>query len=251
MTIKIDAKFAEIVDSVAREIVTTEHFGSASLIKVPLLYPSGAGAVVQITPHHHRFFVSDMGLGHQESEMIGASIQYANSAKTIAEHFGVRFDNQAFFVAEASQEQLASAVTIIANCSVEAASQSALKAAERRFEEDSDVLYKRLVMVFPTAEIARDVEFVGASTHLWPVATLVKYDSHVALFEPVNKFHASVVNAAVKFHDIARLENPPQRIAVVKRKDELGNYLNVLSQSANVIEYKVPNSTLVRLAEAA
>ena len=88
MAIKIDEKFASVVDAVAKEIVTTEHFGSASLIKVPLMYPSGATAVVQITHAQGRFFVTDMGMGHQEAEMIGASILYNNSAKPLAEHFG-------------------------------------------------------------------------------------------------------------------------------------------------------------------
>jgi hypothetical protein len=251
MTIKIDQKFASAVDAVARELVTTEHFGSASLIKTPMMYPSGAAAVVQVTQHHDRFFVTDMGLGQMEADMIGASVLYANSAKPLAEHFGIRFDNHAFFVAEANQEQLAGAVTIVANCSSEAAALAAFKAAERRFEEDSDVLYRRLATVFPKAEIVRNVDFVGSSTHKWPVATMVTHKDRISLFEPVSKHHTSVVNAAVKFNDIARLENPPQRIAVVKKKTELGNYLNVLSQSANVIEYEVPDATLIRLAEAA
>ena len=251
MAIKIDEKFASVVDAVAKEIVTTEHFGSASLIKVPLMYPSGATAVVQITHAQGRFFVTDMGMGHQEAEMIGASILYNNSAKPLAEHFGIRFDNQAFFVAEASRDQLASAVTIVANCSTDAASMSALKAAERRFEEDSDVLYRRLVRVFDKAEIIRDAEFVGSSTHKWPVSAIVKRGSNIALFEPVNKHHTSVINAAVKFNDISRLENPPQRIAVVKVKDELGNYLNLLRQAADVVEYKVPDETIIKLAKVA
>jgi hypothetical protein len=251
MTIKIDQKFASAVDAVARELVTTEHFGSASLIKTPMMYPSGAAAVVQVTQHHDRFFVTDMGLGQMEADMIGASVLYANSAKPLAEHFGIRFDNQAFFVAEANRDQLAGAVTIVANCSSEAAALAAFKAAERRFEEDSDVLYRRLAAVFPKAEIVRNVDFIGSSTHKWPVATMVTHHHKISLFEPVSKHHTSVVNAAVKFNDIARLDNPPQRIAVVKKKAELGNYLNVLSQSANVIEYEVPDATLIRLAEAA
>jgi hypothetical protein len=251
MTIKIDERFASAVDAVARELVTTEHFGSASLIKTPMMYPSGAAAVVQVTQHGERFFVTDMGLGQVEADMIGASVLYANSAKPLADHFGIRFDNQAFFVAEANREQLAGAVTIVANCSSEAAALAAFKAAERRFEEDSDVLYRRLATVFPKAEIVRNVDFVGSSTHKWPVATMVTHHHKISLFEPVSKHHASVVNAAVKFNDIARLDNPPQRIAVVKKKAELGNYLNVLSQSANVIEYGVPDATFIRLAEAA
>ena len=251
MTIKIDERFASAVDAVARELVTTEHFGSASLIKTPMMYPSGAAAVVQVTQHGERFFVTDMGLGQIEADMIGASVLYANSAKPLADHFGIRFDNQAFFVAEANRDQLAGAVTIVANCSSEAAALAAFKAAERRFEEDSDVLYRRLATVFPKAEIVRNVDFVGSSTHKWPVATMVTHNHRISLFEPVSKHHASVVNAAVKFNDIARLDNPPQRIAVVKKKVELGNYLNVLSQSANVIQYEVPDATLIRLAEAA
>ena len=60
-----------------------------------------------------------------------------------------------------------------------------------------------------------------------------------------------MINAAVKFNDISRLENPPQRIAVVKVKDELGNYLNLLRQAADVVEYKVPDETIIKLAKVA
>jgi hypothetical protein len=55
----------------------------------------------------------------------------------------------------------------------------------------------------------------------------------------------------VKFNDISRLENPPQRIAVVKQKDELGNYLNLLRQAADVVEYKVSDETIIKLAKVA
>jgi hypothetical protein len=247
----INQKLADVVDLVAREIVSTEHIGSGSLIKTPLMYPSGAAVVVQITQHGERFFVSDMGQGHQEAEMIGASILYANSAKGLAEHFGIRFDNQAFFVAEANREQLAGATTIVANCSSEAAALAAYKAAERKFEEDADKLYRKLVATFSKSEVERDVDFVGSSAHKWPVAALVRHRHNVALFEPVSKNHISVVNAAAKFHDIARLEHPPKRIAVVNKKADMGEYLNLLSQAATVVEYEVPKETLVELAEAA
>src|SRR4051812_17005468 len=113
MSIKIDREFANVVDEVASEIIATEHFGTGSIIKTPIMYPSGAAVVVQITGQQDRFFVTDMGLGYQEAEMIGASTLYMNSARPIAEHFGIRFDNQSFFVAEAERGQLAGAVTIV------------------------------------------------------------------------------------------------------------------------------------------
>jgi hypothetical protein len=81
MSIKLQIKLADVVDAIAREIVTTEHFGACSIIKTPLMYPSGASVVVQITQHGDRYFVTDMGLGYQEAEMMGAGILYSNSAK--------------------------------------------------------------------------------------------------------------------------------------------------------------------------
>ncbi len=248
---KVDTKFSGIVDEVARAIVSTEHFGSGSLIKVPLMYPSGSGVVVQITQHQDRFFVTDMGFGHQEADMIGAGLLYTNSAKGLAEHYGIRFDNQAFFVAEASRDQLAGATTVVANCSAEAAALATYRAAERRYEEDNDVLYRKLVTVFPKTAVERDVDFIGSSTHKWKIATIVKRQDNIVLFEPVTKNTTSVVTAAAKFHDIARLENPPRRIAVVRNKDEFGNLINILTQAGTVMDFEASKDTVLKLATAA
>jgi hypothetical protein len=38
---------------------------------------------------------------------------------------------------------------------------------------------------------------------------------------------------------------------VVEKKAEMGEYLNLLSQAASVVEYEVAKETLVELAEAA
>jgi hypothetical protein len=70
--------------------------------------------------------------------MFDAAIMYSNSAKGLAEHFGIRFDNQSFFAAEANREKLAGATTVVANCSSQAAALAAYKSAERKFEDDSD-----------------------------------------------------------------------------------------------------------------
>lgn len=246
-----DAKLSSIVDAIAKQIVSTEHFRAGSIIRTPLMYPSGASVVVQITEHSDRFFVTDMGIGSQEADMFGASNYYNKSAGAIAERYGIRFDNQSFFVAEATRDQLAGATTLVANCSSEATSIAAYRSADRVFEEQSEILYQRLVKVFPKAAVDRNVEFVGSSTHRWKVATVVHHQSRTSLFEPVSKNHLSVVSTAAKFHDIARLDSPPNRISVVESKETLGNFINVLSQAGSVVEFKSPNETLVRLAEAA
>ena len=154
-------------------------------------------------------------------------------------------------MAEADRAQLAAAVTIVANCSSEAAALAAYKTSERKFEEDADKLYHKLISAFPQSEVERDVDFMGSSTHKWPVAAVVRHEDKVAVFEPVSKNHISVVNTAAKFHDIARLEQPPTRIAVVNKKAEMGEYLNLLAQAGSVIEYETPNDKLRDIAEAA
>lgn len=251
MPVRIDKKFSTIVDQVAREIVTTEHLGSASLIKTPMMYPSGAHVVIQVAQHGERFFISDLGMGHQESEMFGGSNFYNKAGRDLAEMAGIRFDNQAFFVAESSKEQLAGAVVVVANCSAEATVLASHRAAEKKYADDADLLYKKLVMTFPKAEVSRDVTFAGSSTHVWPIAASVSHKERLTLFEPVTKNHSSVVSTHSKFTDIARLENPPRRIVVVRKKAEMADYINLLSQAGRVIDYDVPSDDLLRLAEAA
>lgn len=183
--------------------------------------------------------------------MVGAAHVFPRTARNLADRYGIRFDNQAFFVAEATRDQLAAATTIVANCSAEAAAVSALKAAERKYEDEVDVLYRRLVTVFPKTAVERNVEFVGSSNHTWPIAALVRSSNKIAVFEPVTKNHISVVSASAKFHDIARLEQPPKRVAVVRNKRDMGDLLNVLTQAASVVEYDASNEIIFNLAEAA
>jgi hypothetical protein len=97
------------------------------------MYPSGTTVVVRIEQGENKFFVSDFGLGFQEAELMGADLLYARHAHPIAETNGVRFDNQAFFILEASRDQLPGAVVTIANCSHEATVRAADTLAEKTF----------------------------------------------------------------------------------------------------------------------
>lgn len=256
-----DRKFSELIETVARELVATEHDKSGSFIRTPLVYPSGGMVVVRVhRADDNRFFVSDWGLGYQESDLVGAGSFYSRHAKTIAEKAGVGFDNQAFFVMEAARDQLAGAVVTIANCSQEATMRAADALAEKTFEDSKERLYERLVSVFQkkvgpsTRIVQKNIKIVGQSATEWPVATLVRLpgSSRSTIFEPVTKHHHSVASASMKFNDIARLgKDAPARVAMVHNKKEFGTLLGVLSQSANVIDEDVPDDTIERLAKAA
>src|SRR5262245_4308689 len=255
-----DKKFVDLVDAVARALVATDHDVNGSFIRTPLAYPSGSLVVVRVDQaDDNRLFVSDLGLGYQEADLAGAASFYTRHARTIAEKAGVGFDNQAFFVMEAARDQLAGAVVTIANCSQEATVRAADSLAEKTFEDSKERLYERLVAVFqkktPTSRVVtKNAKIVGQSSTEWQIATLVRPPGAVrpTIFEPVTKHHLSVASAAMKFSDIARLgADAPGRVAMVHDKKEFGTLLGVLSQSANVVDDDVPDSTIERLAMAA
>lgn len=245
-------RFRELIEGVARTIVATEHRAGGSFIRTPLMYPGGSTVVVRIEQGDNRFFVSDIGLGHQEAELMGASSMYSRPARVIAEEAGVRFDNQAFFVLETSREELPSAVVTIANCSQHAVMRAADALTEKTFEDRKTKLYERLVRVFEPKVVKKNVEIIGASHQKWPVAAIVSLPgARPTVFEPVTKHPNSVAHASMKFSDIALSENAPQRVAVVSDRRELGTLLTVLSRSANVIEDNETNERIRRLALAA
>jgi hypothetical protein len=252
MRANVNLTFKELVEDAARQLVSTEHRTGGSFIRTPLLYPSGTSVVVRIEEGDDRFFVSDFGLGYQEAELMGASLMYARNAHPIAEAAGVRFDNQAFFVLEASREQLPGAVVTIANCSQETAIRAADALAEKTFEDSKSRLYERLVKVFTPKIVAKNVEVTGASNQKWRVAAIVNVpNERPTIFEPVTKHASSVASASMKFGDIALREDAPTRVAVVHRRAEFGPLLTVLSRSASIIEDDAPNDRLRQLAKSA
>jgi hypothetical protein len=261
MTNSREKTFRAYIDTVAKELVATEHDTNGSFIRTPVVYPSGALVVVRVHgADEARFFVSDWGLGYQEADLSGSGSFYTRHARTIAEKAGVGFDNQAFFVMEASREQLVGAVVTIANCSQEAAIRALDALAEKTFEDTKERLYERLVSVFqkkvgPTPRVVtKNVRVAGYSSTEWPVATIVRLPGSAkpTIFEPVTKHHHSVASASMKFNDIARLgAEAPNRVAVVHNKKEFGTLLGVLSQAASVVDEEVPDETIERLANAA
>lgn len=247
-------KFNHLIDSIAREIVATDHRVGGSFIRTPLMYPSGSTVVVRIEQGgDDRFFVSDVGYGFQEAELMGAGLMYSKPAHAIAMDAGVMFDNQAFFVLEAGRDQLAGAVVTIANCSQHAAMRAADALAEKTFEDRKVRLYERLIKVFEPKIVGKNVDIVGASNAKWQFATVVRLPGlRPTVFEPVTKHPNSVAHASMKFGDIALLkEHAPHRVAVVHDKKELGTLLTVLSRSANVIDDQESNERIMRIAKAA
>lgn len=245
------ADFSNLVDQVARELVTVSHDAGHSFISTPLVYPNGTSVVVRIEDARGEYLVTDFGMGYEEASMMGASTMYARCARVVSEARSIGFDDHSFFAIRVTQEQLAGAVVTVANCSKEAVNIVAYKLADRRSRDAVEVLYNRLITVFPKRIIARDVSVIGQSNTEWHVATMVRGEQRQTIFEPVSAHHVSVCAAATKFHDIAAMEDAPSRVAVVERKIDLKTYLAVIAQSANVIERGSSDDTYSQVANAA
>lgn len=243
----------QIIDEVASQLVRTTHEQASSFLRLPLLYPSGANVVVRIDANDKRYVVSDAGFGAQEADMMGASQIYSRHGRPIAENAGIKFDNQAFFVTEASREQLIGAVVTVAGCSQEATFRTSDALAEKTFDDAKDRLYQRVIKVFDRRSVAKDATLTGSSATKYHVAAFVRPDANELsiVFDPVTNHHSSVAHASMKFHDIARMKEAPVCVAVVRRKNEFGSLLGVLSQSANVVDEDVPNDTFLRFGKAA
>jgi hypothetical protein len=229
-------RLIKVSEAVTNSLVTQANFAGSTIITVPLLYPSGSHACVQIALHGDRFFVSDLGYGYQESQLIGAEGIFTKNATLIGQKYGVKFDNQSFFVAESSESMLASVVTIVSNCSVECASVAALKASEIRPKVEIEQLQAKLDRIFGANSVEKNSDFIGSSSHKWPVAAKVTNGQQKILFDFVTPFHVSVVSTSAKFHDIARLDFAPRRISIVKNVEKMKDYIGILSQSSNVFE---------------
>ena len=245
--------YRRAIEVAAQQLVTMDHRDSVSYIKVPLIFPSGSTVVVRVADAHPHFFISDHGAGHEEADMMGAATIYTRYGRSVADRAGISFDHYAFFMMKASRDQLPGAIVTVANCALETVTIAVYKLDERKRQNDADALYKRLLRVFQPRRVgvAKDATVTGRSNTKWHISALVEGAPRKTLFEPVSNHHASIFAASTKFHDIAGVDQPPGRVAVVHKKAELDTYLTVLAQNANVIESGVSDDTIARLAEAA
>lgn len=235
MTLTASETLVSAVETAVASLIAVEHHPRGSLVTLPVRYPSGATVVLQVTEAVDKYFVTDMGHGSYEADLIGARRLFDKLAGVIAREAGIRYDGDSLFVAEIEKSRLSGALLAVSSCSQQAANGAALKQAERADRESKYELFDYLRDVFRGSDVERDAAFRGASSHEWHVAVLIRDAGRSAMFEAVNAHHTSVVNTAAKFADIGRLETPPPRVAVVKSKAALGNFLGVLAPTTSAL----------------
>jgi hypothetical protein len=238
----------DVAEAVARGLASVHVNGAGYFIRTPVMFPGGSSVVVRIDGSRDTFFVSDYGVGYQEALMMNASLSYTHFAAAIAQRVGIEFDQRTFFVARATRDELPAVVMLVANCAQRAVIETSFNVEEKRIEIDRERFAARLVGAFGSKRVVLNAEVRGASTMSWPVLARVEANDQVVLFEHAKANKNSVVNIAAKFHDIARLRQPPRRVVSVKSKREMNEFLGLLSQAADVIEIDTPDDLLLRLA---
>lgn len=238
----------DAVEAAARSLVSVVHGDRRSTVSLPIVYPSGTVAAVEVTRvGSDQFEITDCGLAYVETEMIGGEHLFARNAAAVAERFEVSAGKRTIYFA-ANLEQLAGAMADVAAASVQVAHRVCERIAQRSESEIEERLYQKLVNVFGKPKVEQDATISGASAHKWRVSALVHLDGRQMAFEAVSNHHSSVYSSATMFHDLSLLDRKPVPIAVVRDKRAMGDYLRILAQAANVIQDDAAEDTLKGLA---
>lgn len=246
-----ESDFSEIVASAAKGMIRVEPDGDFHRVVLPGLYPSGSNVSVMTRFDGANCFVSDYGQAQLEAELLGASSRlFSSQGKIVAEQTGCQFDDQSFFVIKADISRISGAIKVVASASLKAAMLTEARVSEQAEKNDRDDLVDRLVSVFGAAQVDKDFELNGASTHTWNFAGRVISGSRTLLFDCTGPSHNAVYSTHAKFSDIARIgSGAPGRVAAISRRYTLKtDYRNLLQQTANVIHIEEQDETYSRFA---
>jgi hypothetical protein len=242
-------ELSAVARAAAAELVGVDETAEGAFIRTPLMYPGGANVVVHVVGSADRYFISDYGYGALEAEMAGGSRHYTALARPIGEQLGISFDDRCLFTADVPRAQLPAAVAVIANATLRAVALTVMRLSHHRHRHDDEALYQRLVNLFGRPRVERHVEVTGASTIPWRVSALIRRDDAETIFDWVKPARQSIYMHVTMFHDIARLERPPTRVAVVESLGKLGgDELALLSQAAKVIEQGASEEAYLKAA---
>ncbi len=251
MVENVPSSLIDAVSGAVGKIARVEHFRGISLISMPSLYPSGASVQLEVSGSDGRFFISDRAGGYLEAELMSAHRIYVREAARIADQFGVKFDGRDMFVAESPLATLPSAMKIVAHCSQFAANIAASRMVEKAKSDVGEEIYERLVSIFTSKRVIKDAEILGPSSHQWHVSALVSGGSSLVVFDAVAEHPTSAVWTAAKFGDLARLENPPRRIAVAANQKKLGDMIGVIAPASTaIIDISASSKTIMQLEAA-
>lgn len=226
--------------------------GGRVMINVPATYPSGASVVVELEQNADRIWVSDMGMGLVEAELMAAQESYQRLARAKAEEFGIGYDNSAMFVLWAQSSELEAAIVCVANASAQASADAVRHAAEVQSRNQSAVVYERIKEVFRECTVSRSFKIDGKRS-TWEAHNVVHFpNSRRAVFEPMTMNPNSISSKYLMFSDL--LDSNAERYslnAVVEDVKNLDARAQMVGDVANIINLGASDSEFKKYVDAA
>ena len=251
-TMKVDHDLGTLAAEVAAGLASAEFWQGRAYIRTPVLLPTGSSVVVVIEEAGPgTWHLTDLGQGLELAADLGIERGYRQQAEAMAAKSGIAFKRDTFLIQNLRRDQLASGIAFLADTVAKSLDRDRIAASDRGRATDVERLATRLGRIFEPRNVRKNAEFQGASTHQWRLDALVTTDHGPAAFDLVTPHPNSVAATTTKFPDLARLDHPPARIAIVQSKRAMGDLLAVTAQAARVIEESANDDTWRRAALAA
>ena len=239
------------LDQAITRLMSAHVEGERAQLTVPVLYPSGASACVEIMLNGDKCFVTDMGFGQTEAEMYGASDFYDPAARSASTKFGVGYDGLSVFAAWASVDNIERAIGAVANASVSAAAHATMRAVEEKEHRVNVDLFARVAGIFGPQRVARSVDLSGKEA-TWTAHNVVSlHNGRRAVFEFVSESTISVSSKFLMFSDLSRREGEFALNSVVADISKVKGKSAMLADVSRILEFLAPESDFKKFAEAA
>lgn len=222
----------KVEDSIQLICAAREDDGQI-LLSVPVQYPSGALAMVEISGGNESVWVSDRGLGFFEAELMSAETSFPNIARKEAELRGVSFDGRSIFAVNVPVGNLAAGVVAVSNASVRAAAEAVRVEQEKVITTITTKVYDQVRAAFPHADITRQMDIDGSRIS-WAVHNVVKLSDRIGVFEPTTNHTNSISAKYLMFSDLSSREGTSLS-AVVSNPQKLDAKGQMLRDVANII----------------
>ena len=245
-----DEQLLERVRKSLSRIASARGLDGRLVVDIPVMYPSGATAVVEIERNRDRFWVSDMGHGLVEAEFVAAQDFYPPAARRIADEFGVQFDGNAIFALWVPEARLEAAMICVANASAQASAEAIRSASEAKDRRDSERIFERIQSVFGAPSVAKRMEISGRHAQ-WEAHNVVSFPDHRrAIFEPMSAHAGSVSSRFLMFSDLRAGDPAISLNAVVRDITALDEKAQMVGDVANIVGLDASDEDYRRFALA-
>ncbi len=129
-------------------LVSMQHWGDASFINLPMLYPSGSFVTVMINYIRDGVRVSDSGFAYREAESFGAGRSFSRTAQSVAEHHEIKVGKRSVYV-DVQLHELERAIFDVSSASFTIAERIVERFSSDTEIEMSDILKEKLDHLFP------------------------------------------------------------------------------------------------------